>query len=276
MSLTLTKKRQRFNQLAANAAETRENMTTETTETTTTTTTIETRIRSPYNIGKISDDEGGRFAMAHVRAYVGATLEAGKPAPAVLVATNGKSLVVAHARAFGDDAQLPYATMIPAPALACAIKSRDKVRELSVSTEPNRVTAIQDDQPIHVITGTDLAYVPWRNVCSGIIKGGKDCVSVTLSADLLRDLLDSMNDRSGGKHARAQTIRLTFQPDKNGNADQAILVTSDSAGSGEPSAALLMPCTRDDSSAASHAARVAKIFDDAIAIASRTGAPEMQ
>lgn len=246
-------------------------MTTETTET-----TITTTITTPFAIGKICADEGGRFPMANVRAYVGATLEAGKPAPAVLVATNGKSLVVAHARASGDDAQPPYATMIPAPALACAIKSRNKVRDLSVCTEPNRVTAIQDDQPIHVLTeGTNLAYVPWGNVCSGIIKGGKACVSVTLSADLLRDLLASMDDRSGGKNARPQTIRITFQPNKDGNADRAVMVTSDSAGTGEPCAAIIMPVTREDS-ADSHAARVVRIFDDAISVASRTGAPEMK
>lgn len=242
----------------------------------TTTTTTETRIYTPYNIGKMCADEGGRFPMANVRAYVGATLEAGKPAPAVLVATNGRALVVAHARAFGDPSQLPYATMIPAPAISCPIKSRDKVRDLNVSTEPNRVTALQDGQPVHVLTdGTKLAYMPWRNVCSGIIKSGKACVSVTLSADLLRDLLASMDDRSGGKNARPQTIRLTFQPDKNGNADRAVLVTSDSAGTGEPCAALIMPCTKDDS-AESHAARVVRIMNDAIAIAARTGAPEMQ
>lgn len=244
---------------------------------TTTTTTTETRICSPYNIGKTCADEGGRLPMAHVRAYVGAQMEAGKPAPAVLVATNGKALVVAHARAFGDPAELPYATTIPAPALACAIKSRDKVRDLAVCTEPNRVTALQEGQPVHVLTdGTKLAYMPWRSVCTGIVKSGKTCVSLTLSADLLRDLLASMDDRSGGKNARPQTVRLTFQPDKNGNADRAVLVTSDSAGSGEPCAALIMPCTKDDSSADSHAARVVRIFDDAIAIAARTGAPEMQ
>lgn len=246
------------------------------TETTTTTTTTETRIRTPYNIGKTCADEGGRFPMANVRAYVGAQMEPNKPAPAVLVATNGKSLVVAHAHAFGDPAQLPYATTIPAPALACPIKSRDKVRDLSVSTEPNRVTALQEGQPVHVLTeGTDLAYVPWRSVCTGIVKSGKACVSVTLSAELLRDLLASMDDRSGGKNARPQTVRLTFQPDKNGNADRAVLVTSDTNGSGEPCAALIMPCTKEDS-AESHAARVVRVFDDAIAIAARTGAPEMQ
>lgn len=241
-----------------------------------TTTTTDTRICTPYNIGKMCADEGGRFSMSHVRAYVGARMEPAKPAPAVLVATNGKALVVAHARAFGDPTELPYATTIPAPALACAIKSRDKVRDLNVSTEPNRVTALQEGQPVHVLTeGTDCAYVPWRNVCSGIVKNGKTLASVTLSADLLRDLLASMDDRSGGKNARPQTVRLTFQPDRNGNADRAILVTSDTNGSGEPCAALIMPCTKDDS-AESHAARVVRVFDDAIAVAARTGAPEMQ
>jgi len=240
------------------------------------------RIETQYSPGKSTakPDRAARYAPERIRAYVGAERADGT-APATLVATDGRilSAVPAVARSVGTESPTgPAAFYLPAVVGARAVKTKPRRRDVAATVGAATVTVAE--------TGADMAatdntgtFPAWSNIVPK--PDGATSVSVAFSVELLCKLADSLRD-VGHASGDPQVLRLTFTPDRNGNAATAILVTSG------PKPAVVPPeCEPDharpvgmimpvhvDGTAESHRRYVAEGFAWAAGIARTTGATE--
>lgn len=235
-----------------------------------------------FSPGKVCPkSDRGTFAVEHVRAYVAPPRTKGaSTGAAVLVATDGRilSVVPAHAETGGGPDHVPdafpVAFNLPPVALSRPLRVESgarKVRTLS-ATLGATVSVSEPRQPTET-ADNNRGFVPWSDLVKG--DAGK-AVSVTLSVDLLSRLCESIRDTSAGKKAPPQSVRLTFEPDRDGNAFRAVLVSSGEKPNGDPEpCGLIMPMSAEGNASA-HFARVRASIHAAADIARTTGAPEIR
>jgi len=234
----------------------------------------EYRICTRYSPGATASNDGtaGRYAPLAVRVYIGESPTNHGPAPARLVATDGRILTVAPGIAHSTTS-----TAAPEPAvfnlaaksmLGKADRKRGE-REASVGISASETTALTETG-IHRTDNT-VSFPPWGE-CNDTREGS--AVSVAFNPLLLKRIVDSLS-AIGSKDS--PVVRLTFVPDKYGNANRAISVSVGPApvDGTESGAALLMPCDPGNP-ADQHRAFVAAAIGSAVDIARASGANEVR
>lgn len=245
-------------------------------------------IETPYAPGKVCADpkRGGTYAPHTVRAYVADTpCRNGNTAAAVLVSTDGRALAVvpATAEVCTGPAPEPGAPTgpvvfnLPAAVVSRAVKvpgKGPKRRRFTATIERHSVTV---SEPLQVTETADngTGFPPWSDLARDRPDANHgEPVSIGLSVAILERLAAALRSAEHGPR-EPQILRFTFRPDRSGNADRAVLVSSGPGpGRGEPiPVGIIMPVSVDGTARA-HAETVRAAVESAADIARTTGASE--
>jgi len=245
-------------------------------------------ITTHYAPGKVSADpkRAATYCPNHVRAYVAGTpCRNGNTASAILVSTDGRALAVVPATAEvchgptpepGENAD-PIAFNLPAAVVSRPVKVERKApkrRRLTATVGPHSV-AVSEPLQVSETADNGPGFPAWSTLAADRPDANHgEHVSVGLSVAILERLAAALRSAEHDS-GTPQIVRLTFRPDRSGNADRAVLVSSGPGpGRGEPiPVGLIMPVSVD-STARAHAEMVRAAFDSAAEIARTTGANE--
>ena len=241
-----------------------------------------------YAPGKIAADpkRAAIYCPSHVRCYVPETpCRNGNTAPAVLVSTDGRALAVVPATAEWHHGPTPepgetcgpLAFNLPASVVSRPVKVERKApkrRRLTATVGPHSV-AVSEPLQVSETADNGPGFPAWSTLAADRPDANHgDHVSVGLSVAILERLAAALRSAEHDS-GTPQIVRLTFRPDRSGNADRAVLVSSGPGpdhGESVP-VGLIMPVSVD-STARAHAEMVRAAFDSAADIARTTGANE--